>query len=119
MDPQRPSQPSGQPGFMPPPNPQQGYMQQPNSGQGYMQQPNPGQGFQPPPIGQQGYAPQPMNQPPQNYSPYMQNNTAPLTMGQYLLMFIILAIPIANFIMPFVWAFGNGNINKKNFAKQS
>jgi hypothetical protein len=83
----------------------------PNQGQGYMTPQNQQQGYTPPP--QPGYMPpqQPM------YSSYMQDNNAPLTLGQYMMMFLIMMIPIANIIMPFVWAFGNSNVNKKNFAR--
>ncbi|MFO7637612.1 MAG: zinc ribbon domain-containing protein [Clostridia bacterium] len=41
----------------------------------------------------------------------------PLSVGAYLGMFILLAIPIVNIIMVFVWAFGGStNKNKKNYA---
>jgi len=41
-----------------------------------------------------------------------------LSVGQYILTFIILAIPIVGIIMIFVWAFGSSaNLNKRNFAR--
>lgn len=52
----------------------------------------------------------------------MENNTmqtdpnkAVMTMGEWLI--IVLAIPCVNVIMYFVWAFGNGNENRKNFCR--
>lgn len=47
-------------------------------------------------------------------------DTAPLSLGQYIIMFLISAIPIVNIIMLLIWAFSaNININKKNFARAS
>lgn len=61
------------------------------------------------------------NAPPQAYQPqqqmYQNPNTQPLGVGDYMLMFILLALPLINLIMLFVWAFGNGNLNRKNYAK--
>jgi hypothetical protein len=40
--------------------------------------------------------------------------------GQYIVMFILLSIPLVNIIMLFVWGFGSSvNPNKKNFARAS
>lgn len=54
----------------------------------------------------------------------MENNTmatdpnkAVMTMGEWLVTLIVLAIPCVNVIMYFVWAFGNGNENRKNFCR--
>ena len=47
---------------------------------------------------------------------YVEDNS-PLSIGDYLIMYLVLLIPIANIIMPFVWAFGKYNVNKKNLAK--
>jgi len=42
----------------------------------------------------------------------------PMSVWQFLLMFIILAVPILNIIMVFVWAFGSkANLNKKNLSR--
>lgn len=38
-------------------------------------------------------------------------------MGEWLITLIVLAIPCVNVIMYFVWAFGNGNENRKNFCR--
>lgn len=41
-----------------------------------------------------------------------------ISMGQYLIMFLIMAIPIANIVMLFVWGFSSETgPNKKNFAR--
>ena len=54
----------------------------------------------------------------------MENNTmatdpnkAVMTIGEWLITLIVLAIPCVNVIMYFVWAFGNGNENRKNFCR--
>ena len=40
----------------------------------------------------------------------------PLSVGGWIGTLILLAIPIVSIIMVFVWAFGRGNISRKNFA---
>ena len=54
----------------------------------------------------------------------MENNTmatdpnkAVMTMGEWLITLIVLALPCVNVLMYFVWAFGNGNENRKNFCR--
>lgn len=65
----------------------------------------------PPPV----YAAPPAYQP--GFQPYAAN-TAPLSMWQYIGMFIVMAIPIVNLILIFSWAFGgNANVNKRNYAR--
>lgn len=64
----------------------------------------------------------PAYMPPQNnmYPGQYNNNsiTTPLSVGQYILTFILLAIPLLNIILLFVWSFGSDvNINKKNFCR--
>ena len=42
----------------------------------------------------------------------------PLSVGEYILTFIVTAIPLVGFIMLLVWAFGSDtNPNKKNFCR--
>lgn len=49
---------------------------------------------------------------------YNSNITAPLSVGQYILTFILLGIPLVNIILLFVWSFGSDvNLNKKNFCR--
>lgn len=41
-----------------------------------------------------------------------------ITMGQYLIMYLIMAIPVAGIVMLFIWAFGSeAGPNKRNFAR--
>ena len=57
----------------------------------------------------------------QNQGNYYQNQHDPnkdvMGMGEWLITLIVLAIPCVNSIMYFVWAFGNGNENRKNFCR--
>lgn len=50
---------------------------------------------------------------------YTENNYEDImSVGDWMLTLIVLAIPIVNIIMYFVWAFGsNTNKNKQNFCK--
>ena len=49
----------------------------------------------------------------------MENRTAPvMSLGDWIITFIILAIPLVNIIMLFVWGFSSStNPNKAHFAK--
>lgn len=47
-------------------------------------------------------------------------NEKPLSVKDWVITLIIVAIPLVGIIMLLVWAFDdNGNVNKKNFAKGS
>ena len=47
-----------------------------------------------------------------------QQKIAPMSVGDWVITFLITAIPFVNFIMLFVWAFGDGNnTTRKNWAK--
>lgn len=50
-------------------------------------------------------------------SPNQLEDTAPLSIGSYLIMMIVAAIPIVGLVMLFVWGFGNQNVNRKNYAR--
>lgn len=42
----------------------------------------------------------------------------PITVGGYLIMFLVLCIPIVNLVVLLLWAFGkNGNVNRRNFSR--
>lgn len=42
----------------------------------------------------------------------------PLSVGGYILTFLVMAIPLVGIIMTFVWAFGsNANINRRNYCR--
>jgi len=44
----------------------------------------------------------------------------PVSVGDWMLTILIMAIPLVNLIMLFVWAFGNNSpLSKANFAKAS
>lgn len=48
---------------------------------------------------------------------YGNSNTEVMTMGEWVITLIVGAIPCVGLIMLFVWAFGNGNENRKNFCR--
>lgn len=51
-------------------------------------------------------------------NPAAYEDTTPLSVGKYVGMMILTAIPILGLIMTLIWAFsGNTNINKKNYAR--
>lgn len=60
-------------------------------------------------------------QEPQYNAPYQQGGPeleSPMTLGEWLLTLILLAIPCINIIMVFVWGFGQGSsTTKKNFCR--
>ena len=45
------------------------------------------------------------------------DNTRPLSTGEWFLTLLVLAIPLVGIIMYFVWAFGAGNVNRTNFCR--
>jgi len=49
----------------------------------------------------------------------MENRTAPvISLGEWIITFIVLAIPIVNIIMLFVWGFSSAtNPSKQNFCR--
>jgi len=47
---------------------------------------------------------------------YRYDNDEPLSIGGWIGTLIIMAIPIVNLVMIFVWGFGNGNTSRKNYA---
>ena len=66
---------------------------------------------------------QPVYTQPQSYnqavgSGLAQSNRDPLSVGNYIGMFILSVIPVVGIIMLLVWAFGSSaNLNKKNYAR--
>jgi hypothetical protein len=98
---------------------QQASSQAPNGDKNEGQQSRP---YTAPNYQQNQYSNQGYNQP--YYQNYPNNNYQPqkvapvLSIGQYIGMMIVFAIPIVNIIMLFVWGFGeNVNPNKKNFCR--
>lgn len=51
--------------------------------------------------------------------PYNTQYTAPLSLGQYLGMMLLMLIPLVNIILLLIWSFGDYNVNKKNYARAS
>ena len=46
--------------------------------------------------------------------------TRPLTVNEWFLTILILALPLVNLVMYFYWAFADGvNLNKRNFCRAS
>ena len=99
---------------------------------------NLGQAQQVPPM--QQYQPQQQVPPMQQYQPQKQvppmqqmyqpqygtantvwqdTNDQPLSVGGWIATMIVLMIPVVNFIMLLVWAFGSGNKSRKNYCLAS
>ncbi len=75
-------------------------------------------------YGQQQYNQQQYNQPNYNQSygqpPVYQPNIedqSPLSVGQWMLTILVLNLGCIGLIMAFVWAFGQGNVHRKNFCR--
>lgn len=47
----------------------------------------------------------------------MDENTKVMTMKDWLICMLVMCVPLVNIVMMFVWAFDNGNENRKNFFK--
>jgi len=48
------------------------------------------------------------------------DNAQPMTIGDWFITLLVLAIPVVNIIMYLVWACGSsGNVNRKNFCTAS
>ncbi|MEA5060785.1 MAG: zinc ribbon domain-containing protein [Candidatus Pelethousia sp.] len=88
---------------------------------GYQQPSAPVSSAPPSSYAAQGYAsPQPAATyaPPSYNAPSYNAPTEPLSVGQYIGMFLLMCIPIANIVLLFVWSFGHSaNLNKRNYAR--
>lgn len=47
----------------------------------------------------------------------MEDDSYPMTLGDWMITLLILAIPLVNIIMYLVWAFGSGNISRKTYCQ--
>lgn len=47
----------------------------------------------------------------------MDPNKSVMSMGEWIITIIVSMIPCVGIIMMFVWAFGNGNENRKNYCR--
>ena len=55
---------------------------------------------------------------PEQAAPRTREEAAPLTVGDYIVMFIVFSLPVVNLILALVWGFGAGaNPNRRNFAR--
>lgn len=52
-----------------------------------------------------------------NAVPNGTNLEKPMSMGEWLITMIVLAIPCVGIIMMFVWGFGTGNTSRKNYCR--
>ena len=112
---------AGRPTAPPPPPP--AYMPPvqtappPPSGQQYSVPPRPAQPFVPP-VAAPAAPAQNSYGPPGAYGVQAQAGSEVLSIGQYVVMFLLMMVPILNIILLFVWGFGsNANLNRRNFAK--
>lgn len=55
----------------------------------------------------------------QQYQQYEQptEDTSVMSTGQWLLTTFLLTLPCVGLILAFVWAFGNENVNRKNYCR--
>lgn len=45
-------------------------------------------------------------------------DTAPLTTGEYLILFLLTLVPVVNIILYLIWSFSSGvNVNRRNFCR--
>lgn len=65
------------------------------------------------------HQPEQPNQQEGHYNPYqMPVDSSVMTVGDWIVTFLITAIPLVGFVMLFIWAFGSDtNLNKANYAK--
>ena len=48
----------------------------------------------------------------------MEEDTRPMTLGDWMVTLLILAIPLVNIVMYLVWALGtSGNVNRRTFCQ--
>jgi hypothetical protein len=49
----------------------------------------------------------------------MDESVRPLTLGEWMLTLLVLAIPLVNILMYLYWAFAGRNLNRKRFCQAS
>lgn len=47
----------------------------------------------------------------------LEDNNRPLSTGEWLVTLLISAIPLVGIVMMFVWAFGDGNVGRRNLYR--
>jgi len=50
-------------------------------------------------------------------TPSAEMSEKPLSTGEWLVTLLVLALPVIGLVMHFVWAFGAGNIGRRNFCR--
>lgn len=54
----------------------------------------------------------------EGYKQYQEYLRKPLSVGEWFITILVIAIPLVGFVMLFVWAFSaNTNVNRANYAK--
>ncbi|NLK93629.1 MAG: hypothetical protein GX275_00365 [Clostridiales bacterium] len=48
---------------------------------------------------------------------FSQEDNKVMTVGQWVITILVYSIPCVNIVMMFVWAFGSGNNNRKNYSR--
>ena len=104
---------------------QNSYGQQTNGQSSFHQQAN-GQGsfgqqpYGQQPYGQQPYGQQPYGQQPYGQQPYPMYPNRDVSVGDWMLSYLICMIPLVNLVMLLIWAFDSNTIpSKRNWARAS
>ncbi|MBQ1597214.1 MAG: hypothetical protein II080_01100 [Lachnospiraceae bacterium] len=96
------------------------YGQQTNGQSSFHQQAN-GQGsFGQQPYGQPPYGQQPYGQQPYGQQPYPMYPNRDVSVGDWMLSYLVCMIPLVNLVMLLIWAFDSNTIpSKRNWARAS
>lgn len=104
---------------------QNSYGQQTNGQSSFHQQAN-GQGsfgqqpYGQQPYGQQPYGQQPYGQQPYGQQPYPMYPNRDVSVGDWMLSYLVCMIPLVNLVMLLIWAFDSNTIpSKRNWARAS
>lgn len=104
---------------------QNSYGQQTNGQSSFHQQAN-GQGsfgqqpYGQQPYGQQPYGQQPYRQQPYGQQPYPMYPNRDVSVGDWMLSYLVCMIPLVNLVMLLIWAFDSSTIpSKRNWARAS
>lgn len=104
---------------------QNSYGQQTNGQSSFHQQAN-GQGsfgqqpYGQQPYGQQPYGQQPYGQQPYGQQPYPMYPNHDVSVGDWMLSYLVCMIPLVNLVMLLIWAFDSNTIpSKRNWARAS
>ena len=108
-------QTNGQSSFHQQANGQGSFGQQANGQGSFGQQP-----YGQPPYGQQPYGQQPYGQQPYGQQPYPMYPNRDVSVGDWMLSYLVCMIPLVNLVMLLIWAFDSNTIpSKRNWARAS